>query len=71
VEYFDSYGIQPPTEVQAYLETAGKPILFNTKQIQGLGTNVCGYLCIKYVQSRVAGIEPYKIIHNKKLKLVL
>ncbi len=68
-EYFDSYGMPPPTKVQSYLETSGKPILFSTMQIQRLGTNECGYLCIKYIQSRTTGIQPYNILYNKKLKI--
>ena len=40
--YFDSYGIQPPTEVINYL---GKLIHYNTDQIQSVGQVFCGHLC--------------------------
>ena len=67
VEYFDSYGMQPPVEILSYLETAEKPILFNTTQVQATGTDNCGYLCINYITSRQCGIQPYEIIHGKKI----
>lgn len=67
VEYFDSYGVQPPVEILYYLETSGKPILFNTSQVQPAGTNHCGYLCIQYIKNRQKGIQPYEIIHGRKI----
>ena len=42
--YFDSYGLDPPNEIQKYL---GKNILLNTFQIQKFGTTNCGQLCLK------------------------
>jgi hypothetical protein len=41
--YFDSFGLDPPNEIQDYL---GEDILLSTFQIQELGTNYCGHLCL-------------------------
>ena len=41
--YFDSYGVQPPIEVIRYL---GKPICYNTDQVQPMGQVFCGHLCL-------------------------
>lgn len=41
--YFDSFGLDPPLELKAYL---GSDILISTFKIQELGTNICGHLCI-------------------------
>ena len=41
--YFDSYGVQPPTEVINYL---GKQISYNTDQVQPRGEVFCGHLCL-------------------------
>ena len=41
--YFDSYGVQPPTEVINYL---GKLISYNTDQVQPRGQVFCGHLCL-------------------------
>ena len=41
--YFDSYGVQPPIEVVRYL---GKPIYYNTDQVQPAGEVFCGDLCL-------------------------
>ena len=41
--YFDSYGVRPPLEVIRYL---GKPIHYNTDQLQPAGKVFCGHLCL-------------------------
>ena len=41
--YFDSYGARPPLEVIRYL---GKPIHYNTDQLQPAGKVFCGHLCL-------------------------
>jgi hypothetical protein len=42
--YFDSFGLDPPSEIKNYL---GEDILVSTFVIQKLGTNYCGHLCLK------------------------
>ena len=41
--YFDSYGIQPPTELVNYLKS---PILYTTEKIQQGNQVFCGHLCL-------------------------
>jgi len=41
--YFDSFGLDPPYEIKDYL---GDNVLMSTFQIQKLGTNHCGQLCL-------------------------
>ena len=41
--YFSSYGVRPPLEVIRYL---GKPIHYNTDQLQPVGQVFCGHLCL-------------------------
>ena len=48
--YFDSYGLQPPLEVIKYV---GKPIKYNTFQLQGYDDVICGHLCL-YVLWRIS-----------------
>ena len=40
--YFDSYGVQPPSELIAYLKS---PIYYNSKRVQQNGEVFCGHLC--------------------------
>ena len=40
--YFNSYGMQPPSELIAYLES---PIFYNSERVQQNGEVVCGHLC--------------------------
>ena len=40
--YFDSYGVQPPSELITYLKS---PILYNSERVQQNGEVFCGHLC--------------------------
>ncbi len=57
--YFDSYGLMPPLEFKKYI---GKEILTSTFQIQELGTNYCGHMCL-YVL--------YELNQNKSFECVI
>ena len=59
--YFDSYGVQPPTEVINYL---GKPIRYNTDQVQPRGQVFCGHLCL-YVLKELNEGKEFQNILNK------
>ena len=59
--YFDSYGVQPPTEVIRYL---GKSIYYNTDQIQPRGEVFCGHLCL-YVLKELNEGHDFQSIINK------
>ena len=59
--YFDSYGIQPPTEVIRYL---GKSINYNTDQIQPRGEVFCGHLCLYVLKELNEGHEFQSILNN-------
>ena len=41
--YFDSYGVQPPSELIAYLQS---PIFYNSERVQQNGEVFCGHLCL-------------------------
>ena len=41
--YFDSYGVQPPSELLAYLKS---PIFYNSERVQQNGEVFCGHLCL-------------------------
>ena len=41
--YFDSYGVQPPSELIAYLKS---PIFYNSERVQRNGEMFCGHLCL-------------------------
>jgi len=48
--YFDSYGIQPPTEIIDYL---GDTPQYNKFQVQHFNQVICGHLCL-YVLSKLS-----------------
>ena len=41
--YFDSYGVQPPSELTVYLKS---PIFYNSERVQQNGKVFCGHLCL-------------------------
>ena len=41
--HFDSYGVQPPSELIAYLKS---PIFYNSKRVQQNGEVFCRHLCL-------------------------
>ena len=41
--YFDSYGVQPPSELIAYLKS---PIFHNSERVQHNGEVFCDHLCL-------------------------
>ena len=41
--YFDSYGVQPPSELIAYLKS---PICYNSERVQENGDVFCDHLCL-------------------------
>ena len=59
--YFDSYGVQPPLEVVRYL---GKPIHYNTDQLQPVGQVFCGQLCL-YVLKELSMGHEFQNVLNK------
>ena len=58
--YFDSFGVQPPSELIKYLSS---PILYNTEKIQPDGEVVCGHLYL-YVLYRLSRGEGFQEIIN-------
>ena len=59
--YFDSYGVQPPIEVIYYL---GKPIHYNTDQVQPAGEVFCGHLCLYVLKELSMGNEFQKVLNK-------
>lgn len=61
--YFDSYGIQPPKELEKYL---GNPIYYSTDQVQPVNTQICGHLCL-FVLKKLSEGESLQDIANSFL----
>ena len=59
--YFDSYGVQPPIEVIKYV---GKPIRYNTDQVQPVGQVFCGHLCLYVLKEPGMGLEFQNILNK-------
>jgi len=64
VEYFDSFGLPPAKEIEKYLLTSNKSILYNSSQIQDNKSLACGYFCLDFIFSRMKGISLFDFIHK-------
>ena len=61
VEYFDSFGCPPPLEICDYL---GDKLIYNSFQIQDIGSSDCGFLCVLYIKLREKGLPMLNILLN-------
>ena len=68
-EYFDSFGLLMPKEVEKYLSTSGKPLIYSSDEIQDRDSVLCGYWCLYYLIERQKGKSFPETIHNTNLHL--
>ena len=64
-EYFDPFGLIMPNEIQHYLSTSGKKVIFSQDEIQNRNTVLCGYWCLYYLIERQKGKSILDIIHHE------
>ena len=64
VEYFDPFGIMPPTEIHEYMKTAQKDIRYNDNQLQDTLSVKCGYFCCHYITERAKGKQPLDVLYS-------
>ena len=63
IMYFDSFGVEPPEEIEKWLKSTKKDILYNTSQIQNIKSVLCGYYVIYFIDSLLSG-EDYLDVVN-------
>ena len=59
--YFDSYGVQPPIELIAYLKS---PTFYNSERVQQNGGIFCGHLCLFGLKQLSFGNNLQAVINN-------
>ena len=64
-EYFDPFGLIMPHEIQHYLSTSGKKVIFSQDEIQNRNTVLCGYSCLYYLIERQKGKSILDVIHHE------
>jgi len=61
--YFDSYGLDPPLEMESYLAPNASDIIgMQTFQLQGPDDVICGHLCLLVLKKLTEGQEFKDII---------
>ena len=63
-EYFDSFGLIMPSEIQVYLQTSGDKLVYSSDEIQERNSVLCGYWCLYYLLERQKGRSILHVIHN-------
>ena len=58
--YFDSYGVQPPSELIGYLKS---PTYYNSERVQQNGEEFCGHLCIFALKQHSLGNNLQAVIN--------
>ena len=59
--YFDSYGVQPPSELITYLES---PIFYNSERVQQNGEVFFGHLCLIALMQHSLGNNLQTVINH-------
>ena len=59
--YFDSYGVQPPSKLIAYLKS---PIFYSSERVQQNGEVFCGHLCLFALKQLSLGYSLQAVINN-------
>lgn len=59
--YFDSFGLNPPIELQKYLD---KTLIGSSFQVQQFNTNYCGYLCLYILSCLSKGFNFEDVVLN-------
>ena len=48
INYFDSFGVQPPSELMRYFSTENQ-VYYNVDKNQNFDEVICGHLCLKFL----------------------
>ena len=68
-EYFDSFGLSMPLEVEKYMSTSGKQLEYSGDEIQERDSVLCCYWCLYYLLERQKGRSILGTIHNSKFSM--
>lgn len=70
IEYFDSFGLDPPEDVKSYLMRSGKQLIYPLIELQGITETDCGYFCIYFLVNRFRGTSFYDCIYDFKRRML-
>ena len=68
-EYFDSFGLSMPLEVEKYMKSSGKRLEYSGDEIQERDSVLYGYWCLYYLLERQKGRSILDVIHNSKFDM--
>ena len=68
-EYFDSFGLSMPLEVEKYMYNSGKQLEYSGDEIQERDSVLCGYWTIYYPLERQNGRSILETIHNSQFDM--
>lgn len=62
--FFDSFGSPPSTEIEEYMLSSKKPIVYNSSQIQDISSDSCGWYCMQVIKEFNASKGIYDILYH-------
>ena len=62
-EFFDSFGQQPSSVFEDYMNKHCTGWIFNTKQLQSIVSSYCGFYCCFYCMLRCRGFDLTRIVN--------
>jgi len=68
-EHFDSFGLKMPTDIQKYMATCGKQIVYSGDEIQDRISVLCRCWCLYYLLERQKGRSILQTLHNSEFDL--
>ena len=68
-EYFDSFDLSMPDEVEEYLIKSGKTLFYSPDEIQERLSVLCGYWCLYNLFERQNGKSIFEVLHNPEFDL--
>lgn len=63
-EYFDSFGMKPPTHFEKYLKRYTTHWIYNVHQIQSVISQYCGHHCVFFAVRKSQGKHLYDILKS-------
>jgi hypothetical protein len=64
VEYYDPFGLPPDARTVRCMKTCGRPIRYNSSQLQSLSSEACGHFCMRIIERRSSGNSMYDTIYD-------
>lgn len=64
INYIDSFGQIPNSQILEWIKKTKKPIMYNVNDFQALKSDACGYFCMYIISNYCKGRSINSILHD-------